>query len=114
MKINPKVIESWLRHLKGNAAVAVAVPLFLSTLHEFQAQGFKIGFNKETVFVLLIAVAIASITVAFQVFVKKRPDLAPELAFAEKKSLDFLNNVAGKELAASPAPATLNEGVRTP
>lgn len=98
-QVNEKVVTSWFRHMKSSAATALITPLVLSSVKEFQAQGFKIGFNQPTAIVLGISVAIGTVTVLGGVLLKKRPDLAKEVSLVEDKALAELKSLAAQQIA---------------
>ena len=100
-KINPKALASFVRHFKSSAVVGLVVPVVLTTVKGFQSQGFKLGFNTSTLIVLGISVAVALVTVGGGILMKKRPDLAPEITFVEKKALDELNTLASAQIVSS-------------
>ena len=101
LKINPKAFASFVRHLKSSAVMGLLAPLVLATVKQFQTQGFKLGFNVPTVVVLGLAVLVAGVTVGGGILLKKRPDLAPEITFVEKKVLDELNVLASTQIVSS-------------
>ena len=101
LKVNEKVVTSWFRHAKSSAATAVIVPLVLSTVKEFQKQGFVIGFNTPTFIVLGIAVGIALVTVIGGLALKKRPDLSSEVTLIDTKALEELKALAAKQITHS-------------
>lgn len=98
MVINEKALASAIRHFKGNAVVGLVVATAVTTVKTFISQGFKIGFNLPTLFVLGVAVAVAVVTVGTGILLKKRPDLAPEITFIEKKALVELNTLASQQI----------------
>ena len=110
MVINEKALASAIRHFKGNAVVGLVVATAVTTIKTFISQGFKIGFNLPTLFVLGVAVAVAVVTVGAGLLLKKRPDLAPEITFIEKKALADLNALATTQIAATQTQATSAAG----
>ena len=101
VKINEKALASTIRHFKGNAVVGAIVALAITTVKTFVAEGFKIGFNLPTLFVLGVALAVAVVTVGTGLLLKKRPDLKPELELVDSKVLAELKTLANQQIAAS-------------
>lgn len=105
-KINEKALASTIRHFKGNAVVGAIVALAITTIKTFVAEGFKIGFNLPTLFVLGVALAVAIATVGTGLLLKKRPDLKPEFELVESKVLADLKVAAATQIASSQKQAT--------
>lgn len=99
--VNAKSLTSTIRHFKSSAVTGLLVASLSTTLGVFTKAGFKLGFNLPTAIVLGVAIAIAVLTVAGGILLKKRPDLASEVAFAEKEAFSALNKVATTQIAAS-------------
>ena len=90
MKLNVKAIESWARHLKGNAATALLVPAFLEAIHRFTPKGFTYGVNNPTLLLILLAAGVATVTVIAQLLTKSRPEFAPEIKFVANDATAML------------------------
>ena len=103
-----KAIDSFLRHLKNSAFMAVAIPLFLEALSAFKKGGFHFGFNLLTLYVLLFSVAVAGVIVLYQLFIKKRPDLQPEAKAVLDNALKEITSV-GSQVMGGKEGATLSE-----
>lgn len=111
MKINPKVLESWLRHFKGGSALALLIPAILESLKVIKPENFQYGLNKDTLVLVLLAFVMATIIVGYQILAKKRPEFAGVAGQVEQQALKQVEALASKEIAASPDPATLSQGV---
>lgn len=107
MKLNAKIIASFLRHLKSGAFVSVAVPLAFSAFKSLSGK-FTIGFNLKTVVAFGISFVVAVITVGAQLALKKRPDLLPEINMIEGDLFKGINAVAQNQLGANVAPVQTN------
>ena len=92
MKINKKILESYLRHAK--TAFAAIVVLVLAGVAKFQTSGGEIKFDKKTIVSIGAIVLIPLVQVWYQTVIKKRPDLAPEATFVETKVLATLTPLA--------------------
>ncbi len=107
MSRNVKAIESWMRHLKGNAATALLAPAFLEAIHRFTPQGFTYGVNKPTVLLILLAMGVATITVVSQLLTKSRPEFAPEIRFVANDATQLLEKQLSPNVVVT-TPVTVN------
>lgn len=111
MKINTNVLDSWLRHFKGGSALTLLTPAILEALKVIKPANFQYGLNKDTLVLVLAAFVMATIIVGYQIITKKRPEFAGVAGQVEQQALKQVEAIAAHEIAASPDPATLSQGV---
>lgn len=112
-KVNVKALESTLRHWKSGLVSSGALALAVQHFHSLTGGKFVIGWNWATLMAGAISALVALVTVGSQVLMKKRPDLAPEITYADNLVNKEIKVVTATELGAAPAVETLGAGVPT-